>query len=108
MGDLICKLLVKSAKDRLSARDVLQHQQDDWCHLETPGRIRKNNSARALSQFAESAAAVNRVVQQHCRTQTETCNQSMSFAGLSPPADSYLLQRRRSLALQSTEVGLIM
>jgi len=111
--DLICKLLVKSAKDRLSARDVLQHawlqdQQDDWCHLETPGRIRKNNSARALSQFAESAAAVNRVVQQHCRAQTETCNQSMSFAGLSPPADSYLLQRRRSLALQSTEVGLIM
>merc|ERR1711962_1198775 len=112
--DLISKLLVKSAKDRLSARDVLVHprlkedQEDDWCPLETPGRIRKNNSARALSQFAESAAAVNRVVQQHCRAQTETCNQSMSFAGLSPPADSYLLQRRRSLALQSTEVGSIM
>jgi len=112
--DLISKLLVKSAKDRLSARDVLVHpwlkedQEDDWCPLETPGRIRKNNSARALSQFAESAAAVNRVVQQHCRSHTETCNQSMSFAGLSPPAESFLLQRRRSLALQSTEVGLIM
>jgi len=112
--DLISKLLVKSAKDRLSARDVLVHpwlkedQQDDWCPLETPGRIRKNNSARALSQFAESAAAVNRVVQQHCRSQTENCNQRMSFAGLSPPAESFLLQRRRSLALQSTEVGLIM
>jgi len=111
--DLICKLLVKSAKDRLSARDVLQHpwvqedHRDDWCPLETPDRIRKNNSARALSQFAESAAAVNRVVQQHCRSQTDCC-QSMSFAGLSPPAESYLLQRRRSLALQSTEVGLIM
>jgi len=111
--DLICKLLVKSAKDRLSARDVLQHPWvqedhcDDWCPLETPDRIRKNNSARALSQFAESAAAVNRVVQQHCRSQTDCC-QSMSFAGLSPPAESYLLQRRRSLALQSTEVGLIM
>jgi len=111
--DLISKLLVKSAKDRLSARDVLQHPwlqtdgQDDWCPLETPDRIRKNNSARALSQFAESAAAVNRVVQQHCRSQTECC-QSMSFAGLSPPSESYLLQRRRSLALQSTEVGLIM
>jgi len=111
--DLISKLLVKSAKDRLSARDVLQHpwlqtdSQDDWCPLETPDRIRKNNSARALSQFAESAAAVNRVVQQHCRSQTECC-QSMSFAGLSPPSESYLLQRRRSLALQSTEVGLIM
>merc|ERR1719499_190430 len=106
--DLINKLLVKSAKDRLSARDVLQHpwlvenHQDDWCPLETPGRIRKNDSARALSQFAESAAAVNRVVQQHCRSHTECC-QSMSFAGLSPPSESYLLQRRRSLALQSTE-----
>merc|ERR1712200_119268 len=105
--DLINKLLVKSAKDRLSARDVLQNPwlqtdgQDDWCPLETPDRIRKNNSARALSQFAESAAAVNRVVQQHCRSQTESC-QSMSFAGLSPPSESYLLQRRRSLALQST------
>jgi len=110
--DLINKLLVKSAKDRLSARDVLQHpwlvenHQDDWCPLETPGRIRKNDSARALSQFAESAAAVNRVVQQHCRSHADYC-QSMSVAGLSPPADSYLLQRRRSLALQSTEVGLI-
>jgi len=110
--DLINKLLVKSAKDRLSARDVLHHpwlvenHQDDWCPLETPGRIRKNDSARALSQFAESAAAVNRVVQQHCRSHAENC-QSMSAAGLSPPADSYLLQRRRSLALQSTEVGLI-
>ena len=129
--DLINKLLVKSAKDRLSARDVLQHpwlvenHEDDWCPLETPGRIRKNDSARALSQFAESAAAVNRVVQQHCRSHADHC-QSMSvagnvsntqhqpfpltplYSGLSPPADSYLLQRRRSLALQPTEVGLIM
>ena len=84
--DLINKLLVKSAKDRLSARDVLQHpwlveiHQDDWCPLETPGRIRKNDSARALSQFAESAAAVNRVVQQHCRSQAENC-QSTSVTG---------------------------
>merc|ERR1712226_193066 len=90
--DLINKLLVKSAKDRLSARDVLQHpwlvelHQDDWCPLETPGRIRKNDSARALSQFAESAAAVNRVVQQHCRSHAENC-QSISVTGLSPPAD---------------------
>merc|ERR1712110_1028663 len=114
--DLINKLLVKSAKDRLSARDVLQHpwllenHQDDWCPLEPPGRIRKNDSARALSQFAESAAAVNRVVQQHCRSHAENCQSQsmMSVAGLSPPADSYLLQRRRSLALQPTEVGLIM
>merc|ERR1712066_543683 len=81
----------------------------DWARISSNAKdlIRKNNSARALSQFAESAAAVNRVVQQHCRSQTECC-QSMSFAGLSPPSESYLLQRRRSLAIQSTEVGLIM
>ena len=46
--DLISKLLVKSAKNRLSARDVLLHpfldqttQDQDWCPLETPARIRK-------------------------------------------------------------------
>ena len=46
--DLICKLLVKSAKARLSARDVLLHpflnqtsKDHDWCPLETPARIRK-------------------------------------------------------------------
>jgi len=118
--DLISKLLVKSAKNRLSARDVLLHpfldqttQDQDWCPLETPARIRKNNSAQALSQFAESAAAVNRVVLQHCRSQLDSCH-SNSFTGLSPPADSYLLQRRRSLALQPTDekmldkLGLIM
>jgi len=83
--DLISKLLVKTAKNRLSARDVLLHpflnqKSQDWCPLETPGRIRKNNSALALSQFAESAAAVNRVVVQHCRSQLD-CHSS-SFAGM--------------------------
>jgi len=105
--DLISKLLVKTAKNRLSARDVLLHpflnqKSGDWCPLETPARIRKNNSARALSQFAESAAAVNRVVIQHCRSQLDS-GHSNSFAGLSPPADSYLLKRRRSLALQHVQ-----
>merc|ERR1719415_424338 len=74
--DLISKLLVKTAKDRLSAADVLQHpflhaDTRDWCPLQTPARLRKNNSARALSQFAESAAAVNRVVLQHCRSELD-------------------------------------
>ena len=40
----------------------------------------RNNSALALSQFAESAAAVNRVVVQHCRSQLD-CHSS-SFAGM--------------------------
>merc|ERR1719414_1149605 len=106
--DLISKLLVKTAKDRLSARDVLLHpflnqkSQEPRCLLETPARIRKNNSAMALSQFAESAAAVNRVVLQHCRSHLDA-GHSISLAGLSPPADSYLLQRRRSLAQQNSD-----
>merc|ERR1712147_127245 len=54
--DLIKRLLVKNAKQRLSARDVLRH---DWLNsnnnnvtLSTPAKIRKYNSARRLSQFA--------------------------------------------------------
>merc|ERR1719222_1324180 len=102
--DLISRLLVKTAKERLSAADVLQHPflnsepREDWCPLETPARLRKNNSSRALSQFAESAAAVNRVVLQHCRSELDTCSKAEQLlsAGLSPPADSYILQRRRS------------
>merc|ERR1712240_790978 len=111
--DLISKLLVKTAKDRLSARDVLLHpflnqkSQEPRCLLETPARIRKNNSAMALSQFAESAAAVNRVVLQHCRSHLDA-GHSISLAGLSPPADSYLLQRRRSLAQQNNDDKMVL
>jgi MAP kinase interacting serine/threonine kinase len=68
--DLICKLLVKDARRRLSAEMVLGHP---WLRqggssarlLVTPQNIRRNNSARELSAFAESAIAVNRVVLQH-------------------------------------------
>ncbi|XP_012252791.2 MAP kinase-interacting serine/threonine-protein kinase 1 isoform X3 [Athalia rosae] len=72
--DLIRGLLVKEAHQRLSAESVLKHQ---WINpgpigeeggdrsLTTPQIIRRNNSARELSAFAESAMAVNRVVLQH-------------------------------------------
>ncbi len=67
--DLICRLLVKDARQRLSADSVLTHP---WVRgggsgrlLVTPQNIRRNNSARELSAFAESAMAVNRVVLQH-------------------------------------------
>lgn len=68
--DLICKLLVKDARRRLSAEMVLSHP---WLKtggspgtlLVTPQNIRRNNSARELSVFAESANNVNRVVLQH-------------------------------------------
>merc|ERR1719222_79604 len=61
---LIMELLVKTPKRRLSAGDVLQHpwlSNKNEAELKTSSRIRKNNSARELSLFAESAAAVNRV-----------------------------------------------
>jgi len=70
--DLISKLLVKDARHRLSAEMVLSHP---WVKnggpsgpskvLVTPQNIKRNNSARELSAFAESAMAVNRVVLQH-------------------------------------------
>jgi len=68
--DLISKLLVKDARQRLSAEMVLAHT---WVKdggpslrpLVTPQNIRRNNSARELSAFAESAMAVKRVVLQH-------------------------------------------
>jgi len=67
--DLISNLLVKDARQRLSAEMVLSHP---WVKfggpthlLVTPQNIRRNNSARELSAFAESAMAVNRVVLQH-------------------------------------------
>ncbi|KAK3857384.1 hypothetical protein Pcinc_036363 [Petrolisthes cinctipes] len=67
--DLISKLLVKDAAQRLSAEMVLAHP---WIKnggpttcLETPSVIRKNHSAHQLSLFAESCMALNRVLLQH-------------------------------------------
>jgi len=99
--DLIQRLLVKDAKKRLSAKDVLNH---DWLNnnnnaeLTTPLKIRKDNSARQLSLFAESASAVNRVVLQHMSVNIMQDNISdNNCIGLSPPSESLMLQRRKSL-----------
>lgn len=84
--DLIRGLLVKEAPKRLSAAAVLNHpwikitDEGDCVDgvssnvikerqrrrvLKTPGIIRRNQSARELSHFAESAMAVKRVILQH-------------------------------------------
>ncbi|KAH1017875.1 hypothetical protein HUJ05_008468 [Dendroctonus ponderosae] len=124
--DLIANLLIKNARKRLSAQQVLQHPwlkcASDAAPLVTPSVIKKNNSARELSQFAESAMAVNRVVQQHFSMNLDymerpeiypkegsstplhktTCSSAIMF-GLSPPSESNLMQRRvkvRSMYLQ--------
>merc|ERR1712024_339475 len=97
--DLIRRLLVKDAKKRLSAKDVLNHQwldNNNQTSLSPPAKIRKDNSARQLSLACESVAAVNRVVLQHMSINildTVTDN----LVGLSPPSDSMMMQRRKSL-----------
>ncbi|XP_050317126.1 uncharacterized protein LOC126751154 isoform X1 [Bactrocera neohumeralis] len=79
--DLIRGLLVKEAPKRLSAEAVLNHPwikfSEEECPndfkkmenrrkaLRTPGNIRRNQSAREISRFAESAMAVKRVILQH-------------------------------------------
>jgi len=103
--DLIKRLLVKNAKQRLSAKDVLSHE---WLNnnnsnnnvaLSTPAKIRKDNSARRLSQFAESAGAVNRVVLQHMSVNImdNVIVKDSNYVSLSPPSESLMLQRRNSL-----------
>lgn len=103
--DLIEKLLVKTPKRRLSAGDVLMHpwlNNNNTAELTTPAKIRKNNSSRELSLFAESAAAVNRVVLQHMSMnlgffEMEVSAAQAQVSGLSPPSESRLMQRRKSL-----------
>lgn len=110
--DLISKLLVKEASLRLSAASVLEHpwvqygpvSQSATRSLTTPHIIRRNNSARELSAFAESAMAVNRVVLQHFSMNGDSLVDSYLSAdedvkkglpfGLSPPSESRLIQRR--------------
>lgn len=125
--DLIKRLLVKEARQRISADSVLNHPwiQPGPCTrgLYTPHIIRRNNSARDLSAFAESAMAVNRVVLQHfsmnmdlvpreeyhpssktsCSAAVADSMDSGHLFGLSPPSESRLLQRR----LQANSVPLI-
>jgi len=108
--DLISKLLVKNAKQRLSASDVLNHpwlKNKNTIELTTPAKLRRNNSAHELSLFAESAAAVNRVVLQHMSHDTwptvENIGDEGSILGLSPPGESILMQRRKSLSQKITK-----
>merc|ERR1712048_1033662 len=97
--DLIRKLLVKDAKKRLSARDVLYHEwldNNNQTALVTPAKIRKDNSAKQLSIACESVSVVNRVVLQHMSINIMDTNTD-NLVGLSPPSDSMIMQRRKSL-----------
>lgn len=100
--DLISKLLVKEASARPSAAEVLNHS---WVNrvqqekpkdreLSTPCVIRRNNSARALSTFAESAMSANRVFLQHFSLFSPADIPLAAAKRLSPPSHSMIVQRR--------------
>jgi len=113
--DLIQKLLMRNAKQRLSASEVLAH---DWMknkntnNLGTPTKIKRLNMAASLSNYAESAASVQRIVQQHLTvpdSKTKIRNpgsQVQNMTSLSPPKESGLLQRRSKLKNCSSHQGL--
>ena len=67
--DLIRHLLVRDPMFRYTASEVLQHE---WVSMESPGSqlatpqvLQRNNSVNGLEAFAESANAVNRLIQRH-------------------------------------------
>ncbi|KAM3914783.1 MAP kinase-interacting serine/threonine-protein kinase 1 isoform 2-T2 [Leptodactylus fuscus] len=99
--DLISKLLVRHAKDRLSAAQVLQHP---WVQGDAPERglptplvLQKNSSAKDLTLFAAEAIAVNRQLSQHdsdLSRDSESFIQKICSMRLSPPSKSRLAKRR--------------
>ncbi|KAK7605222.1 hypothetical protein V9T40_007080 [Parthenolecanium corni] len=99
--DLIRKLLVKDAHRRLSAAEVLKHPwinpgPKDNDFLATPDVIKRNDSLKKLSTFAESAMSVNRVIVQHFSMNLiGPPPPKDSIYGLSPPSESSLMQRRQ-------------
>uniref|UniRef100_A0A8C8ZRZ0 Protein kinase domain-containing protein n=1 Tax=Prolemur simus TaxID=1328070 RepID=A0A8C8ZRZ0_PROSS len=103
--DLICRLLVRDAKQRLSAAQVLQHP---WVQgqapergLPTPQVLQRNSSTMDLTLFAAEAIALNRQLSQHeeneLAEEPEALAEGLCSVKLSPPSKSRLA-RRRALA----------
>uniref|UniRef100_A0A8C3SD05 non-specific serine/threonine protein kinase n=1 Tax=Chelydra serpentina TaxID=8475 RepID=A0A8C3SD05_CHESE len=100
--DLISKLLVRDAKERLGAAQVLQHV---WLQGQAPERglptpqvlQRRNSSTKDLTLFAAEAIALNRQLSQHeneLEEEQENFAQAMCSMKLSPPSKSRLAKRR--------------
>ncbi|XP_019645389.1 PREDICTED: MAP kinase-interacting serine/threonine-protein kinase 1-like isoform X1 [Branchiostoma belcheri] len=102
--DLISHLLVKEAKSRYSASQVLNHP---WVvgdapklPLPTPVLLKRNSSARDLTQFAAEAVAFNRMMSLSFHQETAEEVSPGTSTGtvvcrLSPPGESALAQRRK-------------
>ncbi|XP_068929361.1 MAP kinase-interacting serine/threonine-protein kinase 2 isoform X3 [Petaurus breviceps papuanus] len=107
--DLISKLLVRDAKKRLSAAQVLQHPWVQGCAPDntfpTPIILQRNSSAKELTSFAAEAIAVNRQLAQREEDEEEEENRPIVIKAtscsmqLSPPSKSKLAQRRQKASL---------
>jgi MAP kinase interacting serine/threonine kinase len=79
--DLIQHLLVKNPYQRYTAAQVLRHpwlaKESSQALLATPFMLSRNNSVRELGVFAETANAVNRLIQRHLSI-NEICSSSAS------------------------------
>ncbi|NWV32588.1 MKNK2 kinase, partial [Grantiella picta] len=99
--DLISKLLVRDAKKRLSAAQVLEHPP-------LPCLLCRNSSAKELTSFAAEAIAVNRQLTRHDEDEEEEAEEearpiiikaTSRAMQLSPPSESKLAKRRQKSSL---------
>nr|XP_028569940.1 MAP kinase-interacting serine/threonine-protein kinase 2 [Podarcis muralis] len=115
--DLISKLLVRDAKKRLSAAEVLKHSWVQGCApdntLPTPIILQRNSCAKELTSFAAEAIAVNRqlmqdeeedeaAVESHSPIIIKATSRSMQ---LSPPSESKLAKRRQKTSMAKLDAS---
>lgn len=92
--DLIRHLLVKNPHQRYTAEQVLVHpwlcrEQTVTTPLATPYILSRNNTMRELSMFAETANAVNRLIQQHrCMNEISSAARTPVYANDSDAEDN--------------------
>lgn len=86
--DLICHLLVKNVRERLTADEVLKHP---WVRdgapntkLQTPGNLFRNDSARDVHQIQEHFNVMNRIVAQRLSARMENFELNISKSNDKP------------------------
>jgi serine/threonine protein kinase len=91
--DLIQHLLVKNPYQRYTAEQVLRHpwlaKESSQAPLVTPFMLSRNNSVRELGVFAETANAVNRLIQRHLSI-NEICSTAAAVVAAGSIASSML------------------
>ncbi|XP_052419975.1 MAP kinase-interacting serine/threonine-protein kinase 2b [Carassius gibelio] len=107
--DLISKLLVRDAKKRLSAAQVLQHpwvQGSAFDCLPSSILLQRNRSTKDLTFFAGKAVAMNRQLaeqddleEQQLQDSPQVITAGATSMRLSPPSNSKLAKRRQRSSL---------